>query len=727
LIKVGTGVYHENIRIQNAINGLVIEGGWYGSQFEYRDENPFSTRIDGDGVDTVLTASLANGASIDAKIDGLTLQNGDSARGGALQIRAWSDESLEMEFVNCVFQNNTASSGGGICVESMGSNSLAGICIRKSRLASNSSARGGAIYIGSDGPGETEASVSDSIISNNEAVDYPGSGLLGGSGGGLFITATRGGVTNASFTNNLICDNHGDYEAVYVDAAYPYTEHASTTVRLTNNTITSNYRRGISVSAYTGSTRMYITNSIIWGNVAGDLNIVDGDLIVNADHSIIGEVDNIGGTYNEGSGVLNSDPLFVDPSQEDYHLRRLSPAVDTGICWRYFPYPPVRIAPYNDFEGDARPSAGTFGCDMGADEYVPYERFVSTTGTDSGNDCSDPLSPCASVTHAVEAAILGNGSYKNDIKVSQGVYNNENLLIDSLKKISITGGWNTDFSSRSRDASLTLLDGGQTTSGLCLDMQDTDIEFRLEGFTIRNGSASGGGGIHILSRNSAVRALFMNNIIRQNNANYGGGVSVYSADSPSGKKDIISFYNTIVADNTAEYGGGGFYIDTSHSPVYLDLHQSTIASNHANNYGGGIVLLENGGTSLIRSNIKGSIVWMNTYGQNSYEDDIRTYSSTGSLVVNASYSDIGSVTLFGGIYTDDPTNIEQDPCFVESAVGNSHLRRNSPAIDKGICTGPPFDYEGETRPQGTGCDMGADEFLPKAAAMPWIPLLLLDE
>jgi len=37
----------------------------------------------------------------------------------------------------------------------------------------------------------------------------------------------------------------------------------------------------------------------------------------------------------------------------------------------------------------------------------------------------------------------------------------------------------------------------------------------------------------------------------------------------------------------------------------------------------------------------------------------------------------------------------------------------SPAIDAGTCTGaPPTDFDGDLRPTGTTCDIGADEFVP---------------
>ncbi|MBW2254277.1 MAG: lamin tail domain-containing protein, partial [Deltaproteobacteria bacterium] len=58
-----------------------------------------------------------------------------------------------------------------------------------------------------------------------------------------------------------------------------------------------------------------------------------------------------------------------------------------------------------------------------------------------------------------------------------------------------------------------------------------------------------------------------------------------------------------------------------------------------------------------------------------------------------------------------------DPQFVSITEGDYHLAAGSPCIDAGAASGVEEDFEGETRPQGAGPDIGMDEFTSSALSL----------
>jgi len=55
-------------------------------------------------------------------------------------------------------------------------------------------------------------------------------------------------------------------------------------------------------------------------------------------------------------------------------------------------------------------------------------------------------------------------------------------------------------------------------------------------------------------------------------------------------------------------------------------------------------------------------------------------------------------------------NIDADPLFVLAGAGNYHIISSSPCIDSGTDVGIFSDIDGDSRPIGSGFDMGADEY-----------------
>jgi hypothetical protein len=82
----------------------------------------------------------------------------------------------------------------------------------------------------------------------------------------------------------------------------------------------------------------------------------------------------------------------------------------------------------------------------------------------------------------------------------------------------------------------------------------------------------------------------------------------------------------------------------------------------------------------------------------------------------------------GTVITGANTITGQDPLFLNVASDDFHLDSDapSPAIDKGTSSGAPsVDFEGDTRPQGDGVDIGADEAI--GAGPVYLPVILKND
>jgi hypothetical protein len=152
-------------------------------------------------------------------------------------------------------------------------------------------------------------------------------------------------------------------------------------VTIVNTTIVNNAQNGL---VMWGTGEVSIVNSVLWNN-ADDVNGT-----VSAAYCNIGD-----GDYAGSDGNISADPLFVNPSADDYRLLAASPCIDAATS-EYRVGTTDRIAPTTDLDRFPRwddPATSNTGggdrpwYDIGAYEYCPDsdgDGLPDSTETDTG-------------------------------------------------------------------------------------------------------------------------------------------------------------------------------------------------------------------------------------------------------------------------------------------------------------------------------------------------------
>jgi predicted outer membrane repeat protein len=371
----------------------------------------------GDNVYHVVTGKSA------ATLDGFTIEAGtangeppDNVGGGMLN----DEESPAV--VNCVFRNNSA--GGGGAMYNRAASPLVTHCAFDGNTApvgdggalyndgsspvvsdctfTNNSARysGGAMnnvysspnvmnstfaHNGSDGSGGAIASQGESpAVTNTTFVlnaSYAGGALtyLDASavvtnsafsqnsayqGGAIFAHASALALENSTFWGNSASGTAPFTGAAYASGGAIFNE-AITSLRVTGSSFANNLADYAGGAIYEVASSATVTNTILWGDVAGSSasEIVDSDVgsLAKASYSIIQD------GYPSGTGVSQSDPLFVSAPSGDLRLEPSSPAVDAGTdCGEHVTLTDAAGEERWDMAGAANVVSGF---DLGAFEY----------------------------------------------------------------------------------------------------------------------------------------------------------------------------------------------------------------------------------------------------------------------------------------------------------------------------------------------------------------------
>jgi len=300
-----------------------------------------------------------------------------------------------------------------------------------------------------------------------------------------------------------------------------------------------------------------------------------------------------------------------------------------------------------------------------------YGTLTMENCTVSGNDADDDGGGiCNFDTLTMEnCTVSGNTAYEGG-----GIYNDGTLTITNC---TVSDNEADDY-------------GGGIENGNTLTMNNC---------TVSGNTATFGGGI----RNGGTLTM-TNCTVSDNEAVWNGG-GIYN-----GGGGTLTMTNCTVSDNTATFGGGGG-IENGNT---LTMTNCTVSDNTAT-FGGGIRNRDtlNAKNTIFANNSasSGPDIYriLNSYGYNLIED---TTDCTITEVANPGTNITGVDPNLGPLANNG------------GATETHALLSGSPAIDTGDCTdinGNPVttDQRGVSRPQGSGCDIGAYEVeVPQLFANP---------
>ena len=328
-VNVAAGTYVENITLRNGVK--VIGAG--------ADE----TIIDGNQNGSVVTSI---GCDPNTLLERFTITNGSgtvydgSSSGGGM----YNGENSSPTVSTCTFINNTSTAIGGAMVIS---NSM--VITDCSFINNSTFLYGGALFIDTAAP-----TISNCVFIENFA-DYLGGG------------AVYNQFSDSFFENCFFISNFDDCSLMTPPelSGGGALLNTRSNPQLINCTLVNNGKQLSNTYCMIGAalnncneSHPVLTNCILWNNGCDD----PVNEITNFDDSTVTvSYSDIRGGW-DGTGNIDTDPLFVDPDNSDYHLQDDSPCIDTGD-------PAYQPVGETDIDGDPRVMDSYI--DMGTDETFP--------------------------------------------------------------------------------------------------------------------------------------------------------------------------------------------------------------------------------------------------------------------------------------------------------------------------------------------------------------------
>jgi parallel beta-helix repeat protein len=716
----GGGIYcydHSNATItDNTIsdNSAIINHG-----FADPDANDPNIYDHGDG------GAIVGFQYCDLTIKNNIIQNNHAHYyGGGIHLRQWSDGIIENNFII----ENSSALGAGVHITY-----TSAPIVSKNTITANiaGSLGGGGIYIYY----HSNPTVEQNLISQNSSSNGAGIGIYWDSnptirnnlitknliGSGIRIVSLSPVITN----NTISFNEKGGIR--YESGASPI---------ITNNIITSNGTgKGIDSSGTAG----IITYNNVWGHSSGNYS------------SAIGDLTNI-------NGNMSTDPKFIDPDSNDFHLNYNSPCINAGD--------PNSPTDSNDFDGQSR-KMGQF-VDIGADEAKPIWNITNGKQYDNIQAAINDANNGQTIILTI-GVHKGTGNKNVDFKkkaVTVQSINPDNFAVVQSTIIDSENNGRGFWIHRGEDANsiiqgISIINGGSIFEGggiqcsynssptikKCIFKYNRPFDHGGAIYCGYGGNAAisdclfesnsfnpvgYGGGIYCFDSSPVItNCIFINNKAI-GPGRHGGAVCCWGYDDEHGSNAIVA--NCLVIGNSADHRGGGLYAYWS-SPTFVNC---TVIGNKALE-GGGIGSFRESNPKIINCIVRNNIA--PDGNQLALINTLRVWSWQEITEMTVKNSDIQDGQA--GVWVDpnmilhwQSGNIDAEPNFIDSGywhdantpldanddfyvVGNYHLLPGSACINKGdnnsVLIQALTDIDSEQRIFDGTVDMGADEFVTNIA------------
>ena len=667
-IRIGAGNY---VVTEIPINATIsLRGGWNGT---FTQQLAAETIISASGNDRLFNIS---GGTTTARLERLTLRDGNRTTGGAILVRNGAQPTLtQLKFIS-----NQAQRGGALYV-SGGTT----VFLEKSIFRTNTaSVDGGAIFV------EGLLTSHNNLLEDNQAT---------GNGGGYYIR----GAGSAFIWHNTLDGNSATSRGGAI-----YLESGSLTAR--NNSITNNQAGLGSGAIHRAAGTLTVDYNNIWNNSAPASNQPNGNNSVSVDPLYIDTEFRLSAV----SPILDmGDP--ASPLEEDFEGNARPSDQGFDIGWYELAGCLARRdgiiylgiqeaiaaggAPLIQVSGVCR---GVNTLDIGGGQMVsqtvriqenihlqggwnasfnnnvatnPQPTFIDPQGLGRGMYIFGGASPIIESIAIRNGTAVGLGGGPNDEDAGGGIYiESGSPLFSQIGVYSNTAELGGGIYNHTGSPTFGITGTHGTVLDDTADTRVSDIAY--------NTAALGGG---FYNHTGAIN--LGNAFVRWNEAQDGAGI--YLATGTTG-----TVANSVIYQNEALGNGGGLYNQSNASLLHL-----TFYANHAAGNGGA---LHTQGNPVVRSNI---------FQANTAASGPAIFHTTGTPNVGYNYyhSHLPPAVVGTGQGTGS-INSATPPGLIAPALGNFRLSGTAAAIDKADPNSPlTTDMENDLRPSNLGFDIGADE------------------